>query len=271
MRATDRRDAIADHIQLVGYARLEELADRFGVSRMTVHRHIEALTKQGVVRKLHGAVTVQPSALYESAFRFRRTVALAEKRALARAALEFVVPGQAIMLDDSSTVATLADRLGQVSPLTVVTNSVAAAETLQALDGIDLISLGGAYNRVYNAYVGLVCEQAIVRLRVNTLFLSASAVLGARAYIQDQQIVRIKQAMMAVAQKRVLLLDHHKFDRTALHTLGDLSEFEAVLVTSGLASEKMQALREAGIPVQLVEITPDGAEPDDGVRTELTS
>lgn len=270
MKAADRRDAIADHIQLVGYARLEELADRFGVSRMTVHRHIEALTKQGVVRKLHGAVTVQPSALYESAFRFRRTVALTEKRALARAALEFVEPGQAIMLDDSSTAAILADRLGQVSPLTVVTNSVAAAETLQPRDEIDLISLGGAYNRVYNAYVGLVCEQAIARLRVNTLFLSASAVLGARAYIQDQQIVRIKQAMMAVAQKRVLLLDHHKFDRIALHTLGDLSEFEAVLVTNGLASEKMQALREAGVPIQLVNIAPETVERDDRVRNAPT-
>ena len=270
MKAADRRVAIADHIQLVGHARLEELADRFGISRMTVHRHIEALTKQGVVRKLRGAVTVQPSALYESAFRFRRTVALTEKRALARAALGFVEQGQAIMLDNSSTAAMLADRLGQVSPLTVVTNSVAAAEKLQALDEIDLISLGGAYNRVYNAYVGLVCEQAIAKLRVNTLFLSASAVFGARAYIQDQQIVQIKQAMMAAAQKRVLLLDHHKFDRIALHTLGDLGEFEAVLVTSGLAPEKVRALREAGVPIQVVDVVPETVERDDGVQSALT-
>ncbi len=209
MKAADRRDAIADHIQVVGYARVEELAERFGISRMTVHRHIEALTRQGIVRKLHGAVTAQPSAFYESAFRFRRTVAVAEKRALAHAALSFVEAGHAVMLDDSSTATMLADHLAEVTPLTVVTNSVAAAERLQSVDDINLISLGGGYNRVYNAYVGLVCEQAIARLRVNTLFLSASAVQGARAYIQDQQIVRIKQAMMAAAQKRILMLDHH--------------------------------------------------------------
>jgi DeoR/GlpR family transcriptional regulator of sugar metabolism len=252
MKGTDRRDAIADHIQSVGYARVDELAERFGISRMTIHRYVEALTKQGIVRKLHGAVTAQPSGLYESAFRFRKTSAVAEKRELARAALQFVEAGQAIMLDDSSTAAMLADHLGRVTPLTVVTNSVSVAEKLQDEEDIDLISLGGNYNRIYNAYTGLMCEQAIARLRVNTLFLSASAVEGTRAFIQDQQIVRIKQAMMVSAQKRILLVDHHKFDRVALHALGELSEFDMVLVTSGLAQERRQALRDAHIPLQIV-------------------
>jgi DeoR/GlpR family transcriptional regulator of sugar metabolism len=260
MKGADRRDAIADHIQKVGYARVEELAERFNISRMTVHRHLEALAKQGVVRKLHGAVTVQPSGLYESAFRFRQTLAVAEKKALARAALRYVEAGQAIMLDDSSTATMLADDLGRVTPLTVVTNSVSAAEKLQAVEDVELISLGGAYNRVYNAYVGLLCEQAIARLRVNTLFLSASAVEGVRAYIQDQQIVRIKQAMMVAAQKRILLLDHYKFDRVALHALGELGEFDVVLVTSGLSMERQNALRDAGTPLEIVSVG-DGTPP----------
>src|SRR3954465_15852479 len=132
MKGADRRDAIADHIQSVGYARIDELAERFGISRMTVHRHVEALTRQGLVRKLHGAVTAQPSGLYESAFRFRQTLAVGEKQALARAALHYVEAGQAIMLDDSSTATMLVEHLGQSTPLTVVTNSVGAAEKLHA-------------------------------------------------------------------------------------------------------------------------------------------
>jgi DeoR/GlpR family transcriptional regulator of sugar metabolism len=96
------------------------------------------------------------------------------------------------------------------------------------------------------------CEQAIARLRVNTLFLSASAVVGSLAYIQDQQIVRIKQAMMAAAQKRILLLDHHKFNRVALHALGDLNEFDMVLVTRGLSLERKDNLRERNVRLQII-------------------
>ena len=253
MKSGNRRDAIADYIQRAGYARIEEIAEHFSISRMTVHRHVEALTKQGIVRKLHGAVTAQPSGLYESAFRFRQTLAVGEKQALARAATRYVEAGQAIMLDDSSTATMLVDHLGQTTPLTIVTNSVGAAAKLHGNEEIELISLGGSYNRVYNAYVGLMCEQAISRLRVNTVFLSASAVEGVRAFIQDQQVVRIKQAMMEAAQKRILLLDHHKFERVALHALAELSAFDAVLVTRGLSQERQDALLNANVPLKIVD------------------
>lgn len=252
MKSGDRRDAIADYILRAGYARIEEIADHFSISRMTVHRHVEALTKQGIVRKLHGAVTAQPSGLYESAFRFRQTLAVGEKQALARAAMRYVEPGQAIMLDDSSTATMLVEYLDRATPLTVVTNSVSAAEKLNAHEDIELISLGGSYNRVYNAYVGLMCEQAIARLRVNTAFLSASAVEHATAFIQDQQIVRIKQAMMDAAQKRILLLHHQKFERVALHALAELSAFDAVLVTEGLSQERQDALRSKNVRLEIV-------------------
>ena len=122
---------IADHIQLVGHARLRN-SRSFRISRMTVHRHVEALAKQGWCRKLHGAVTACDPPRCTRALSVFADGRNEEKQALARAALACVEPGQAIMLDDSSTASVLADHLAEAAPLTVVTNSVAAAERLQA-------------------------------------------------------------------------------------------------------------------------------------------
>jgi DeoR/GlpR family transcriptional regulator of sugar metabolism len=252
MKGLERREAVAEYVLRLGYVRIEDLVAHFGISRMTVHRYVDALARQGVLRKAHGAVSAQPSGLYESAFRYRVTVAQAEKRALARAALAYVEAGQAVMIDESSTVAALANLFGEVAPLTVVTNSLGAAERLAQAEDIDLICLGGNYSRVYNAYIGLICEQAIAKLRVNTLFLSASAVQGAAAFIQDQQVVRVKQAMMAVAQKRVLLVDHFKFERPALHMLANLADFDVVLATDGLGPERRDALVNSGVALHIV-------------------
>ena len=44
------------------------------------------------------------------------------------------------------------------------------------VDDIDFICLGGQYHRTYNAYIGIVCENAISRLRANLLICSASAI-----------------------------------------------------------------------------------------------
>jgi DeoR/GlpR family transcriptional regulator of sugar metabolism len=255
MKALELREAVADHVLRLGHVRTEDLVAHFNISRMTVHRHVDALAKQGVLRKLHGAVTAQPSGLYESALSYRMTIAQPEKRALARAAIEYVEAGQAILIDESSTLTAFAALLGAVTPISVATNSVGAAERLARIEDVDLISLGGNYSRVYNAYIGLICEQAIARLRVNALFLSASAIQGAAAFIQDQQIVRVKQAMMAVAQKRILLIDHFKFERTALHMLANLTDFDIVLATDGLEVDRRDALLRSGVNLRIVPVT----------------
>lgn len=252
IKADERREEIAEYIMRVGQARIEELVEHFGVSRMTVHRHIDQLARQGVLRKLHGAVTVQPSGLYESAFRYRVTVGKAEKEALAQAALDYVEPGQAVMLDDSSTASAFAELLADVKPLTVLTNSVASAGLLTNVDEIDFICLGGEYHRTYNAYIGIVCENAIASLRANVLVCSASAVHGTTAFIQDPQVVRVKQAMMASSIRRILLLDHGKFDKVALHVLSDLTAFDAVLVSDGLPEETARQLMQAGVKLRIV-------------------
>lgn len=250
--AAARREEIADFIMQAGQARIDDLADRFGVSRMTIHRHVDELARQGFLRKLHGLVTMQPTGLYESAFRYRSTVSHAEKEALARAALALVEPGQAVMLDDSTTACTLAALLPEAGPLTVLTNSMVAVNRLAEAEGIDLICLGGTFHATYQAFIGPICERAIAGLRANLLFCSASAISGTTSFIQDGQVTQVKQAMMAAAVRRVLLVDHGKFGKVALNVLADLTAFDLVLVTDGLDPETRRSLERGGVKVQLV-------------------
>jgi DeoR/GlpR family transcriptional regulator of sugar metabolism len=252
IKADERREELAEYVIRLGQVRIDELVDHFGVSRMTIHRHIDKLAQQGVLRKLHGAVTVQPSGLYESAFRYRVTVNKAEKDALARAALDYVEAGQVVMLDDSTTANSVAPLLVDLKPLTVITNSVATAGLLINVDELDFICLGGQYHPTYNAYIGIVCENAIAQLRANLLICSASAISGISAFIQDPNVIRVKQAMVAASAKRILLVDHGKFDRIALHVFDDLTTFDAVLTTEGISDAQAQKLEHAGVRLRIV-------------------
>lgn len=254
MKAEARREEIADYIMRAGQARIEDLVEHFGVSRMTIHRHIDALARQGVLRKLHGMVTVQPSGLYESTFRYRETVGKAEKEALARAAMAYVEAGQAVMLDDSSTACALAGLLPEAHPLTVITNSHASAAKLIGDDEVELISLGGKYHRNYNAYIGITCEKAVTSLRANVLFCSASAIDGVTAFIQDAQVTKVKQAMMASSIRKILLVDSSKFGKVALNVLGDLTAFDTVLTTDRVREEERTHLRQAGVNLEIVKM-----------------
>lgn len=252
IKADERREEIASYVIKMGQVRIDDLVEQFGVSRMTIHRHIDQLAQLGILRKLHGAVSVRPSGIYESTFRYRMSIGRPQKEALARAAVQFVEAGQVVMLDDSTTANAAAAPLLDISPLTVITNSLATAELASRAEGIDFICLGGQYHSTYNAYIGVICEHAISRLRADVLICSASAVKGATAFIQDQQVVRVKQAMMNSCSKRLLLLDQIKFNKVALHVFADLTEFDAVFVSDGIGEPAITQLQEAGVRLHVV-------------------
>src|ERR1700754_2006959 len=117
-----RQEAIAEHVLSRGSATAAELAERFQVSLMTIHRDLDELERQGVVRKYRGGVTAQPSGVFESNVGYRMKSMQAEKDAIAAKAVELIEPGMAVMLDDSTTTLALARRLEGITPLTVVTN-----------------------------------------------------------------------------------------------------------------------------------------------------
>ena len=254
LKPSGRRRILLEHVLRTGSAQLDELAAQFGVSRMTVHRDLDALASQGIVRRVHGGVTVRSSNLVESNFLYRSRLAEREKQAIAFAAAELVEPGQAIIIDDSTTAGRLTSFIPARKPLTVITNSVTVVEQLKESHGIETICLGGRYNPRFNAFFGYVCEKAISSLRANTLFMSASTVFSGVAYHQQEDVVKTKRALMGVADKRVLLVDSSKFGVTALIRLAELSEFDVVLTDSGVAPTEAEMLRQNGVNLRIVQI-----------------
>lgn len=244
---SERRERIAEYVLGQESVAARDLARRFDVSLMTVHRDLGELERQGVLRKSRGGATPQPSSLFESNVRYRLATARAEKEALARFALGLIEPGQAVLLDDATTTLALAKLLPALAPITVITNYLATIQALREAAGVRLIALGGEYFPSHDSFTGVVCEGAITSLRADIFLMSTSAVSAGVAYHQEQEIVAVKRAMLGAAAKRVLLIDHAKLGKTALHRLAPLADFDLVVVDSGVDESGLRQLRDARV------------------------
>jgi DeoR/GlpR family transcriptional regulator of sugar metabolism len=244
----ERRERIAGIVLANESVSARDLAARFAVSLMTIHRDLDELERRGVLRKTRGGATPQPSSLFESNVRYRLATARVEKEALARYALTLIEPGQAVLLDDATTTLALARHLPQRTPLTVITNYLATIQALHAAPGIRLIALGGEYAPSHDSFLGIVCEDAIASLRADVFIMSTSAVSRGIAYHQEQEVVAVKRAMLRAATRRILLIDHAKLGKTALHQLAPLADFDLVVVDDGVDATGLRALEEAKVP-----------------------
>ena len=252
-RQLARQRAITEAVMAEGTVRIEQLADRFDISLMTVHRDLDELENRGLLRKSRGIATATSTSLVESSDVYRASRQLAEKEAIALAALEFVEPGQAIFLDDSTTVLHLAQHLPAKAPLTVITNVLTLMNELRGERGIDLLALGGQYYNWCSAFMGRMTVEAVSALRADVFLMSTSAITDDVAFHQTLETVDTKRAMFDAAERRILLADHTKFDKRALHALLPLKDFDAVVVDGATPHEHVGRLRDQGIHVVVAE------------------
>lgn len=238
-----------------GTATIGELAESLTVSRMTIHRDLDVLESQGILRKIRNGATVERSPIFESSHKVRLSIRQEEKRAIARVALDLVEPNMSVMLDASSTVYQLSKLIAQRVPLTIITISFPILVDMAEVDRVRLIGLGGVFDPHYYCFMGREAEQAAAGYRADVGFLSLPAIDGKGVLCHSSsEAVRIGHALKSVAQRSVLLIDSSKFGTTALHAFGSVAEFDTVIVDSGISDADLRLLRDLCADVRIAEM-----------------
>ena len=251
--STQRRDDIRERLVRAGSVRIEDLAGEFGVTVMTVHRDLNVLEGEGWLRKVRGGAILDPAAGIDTSVRHRLTQMSEAKEQIARCALRHVGDADAVMIDDSTTALALCRLLPGQGPLTVITNFLVAINTVAEAPDLDLIALGGSYDSRYAAFHGLQVRDQISRLRADVLFMSTTAVLDGFLYHKSQETILIRHALMKNSGRRILMADHTKFRRRAVHQLAALTDFDLVIVDGGIPEDDLIAMKALGVNVEVAE------------------
>jgi len=244
-----RLEYINETVQAEGFVSVDDLSQALHVSKMTVHRDLDELQRQGSLRKIRGGASAYRSTQFESDLEFRVKAAISEKQRIAAAGAQFTEPGDVVILDDSTTVLQILPFLEERTPLTIITNFLPALNKLSDHPSIKVLGLGGQYVPRYAAFLGMVCEQNLQNLFADVSFISTSSLRNGQVYHQDQQVLAAKKAMLRASSRRVLLMDHTKIGQPALYKLGDINDFDYIVVDAKADESEIAQLRESGTNV----------------------
>jgi DeoR family fructose operon transcriptional repressor len=245
---SERRQQIVAQARAAGRVDVSNLSKAFGVTTETVRRDLNILEEGGLLRRVHGgAVTTQRLAPTVSE---RSTSMPAQKRAIARAALAEVPDEGAVLLDAGTTTAHLADVFPGDRDLTVVTNSLPIAETLQDRPRLKIMLLGGRVNPATRATTSGWALAALADVSVDVAFMATSGISARRGLTTpDPDDAAIKQAMIKASNRVIVLADHSKLEREHVFIFGMLDKVAAVITDSGADRDHLHALRARGLPV----------------------
>lgn len=223
----------ADILRLVGehgYATLETLAQRFGVSVQSIRRDVIHLDKQSLLQRFHGGAGPMGSSV-RLGYAEKTMRATAAKERIGRAAAALVPEGAAIFLDVGTTAEAVARALRERAIAShVFTNSLAVAMLLAGEPSIQLHVFGGSSRGSDGSLVGARTLAGIEAIHFDLAFIGFSG-FGADGVVLDYDLekIAVKQAAMRRSVQSILVGDQSKFQRRAIATVGAPEDFSQLV------------------------------------------
>jgi len=221
---------------------------------MTVRRDLGRLEELGLVRVVHGGVSAITDLEAPLAFQFRTHHHTAAKRAIGAYAAAMVESNSVIGLDAGTTVLELARRLPAGQGLTAVTHSLPTMSAVARRDGVRLIGLAGTYEPEIQAFAGQMASSPLAQLRIQTMFLATTSIREGAMWATTSHDVEMKQALMRVADRVVLLADSSKFGYSALMMVAPLSTATTLVTDEHIPAATAEAVRRAGVELVTVPV-----------------
>jgi len=254
MLGIERRRALAGLLDENPILTVEDLARRFDVSTQTIRRDFQDLERRGLITRSYGAAVARAAGPLsrEGAFGAREVERAAEKEAIARCALDLVVPGSAVIFDASTTVLALARLLPLDIELTAIVNALPVATELGRRPNVSTTTLGGTMRHTSLSCGGPIAEATMRRLFADTAFISARGLSLRRGLTEANSAESaLKEIMMANATRVVALVDSSKLGRTALSFFAPLERVNMLVTDDGADLETLGRLREAGLEIHV--------------------
>ncbi|WDM02171.1 DeoR/GlpR transcriptional regulator [Alicyclobacillus cycloheptanicus] len=252
--SAQRRKEIFHLLNTHGQVELNDLAQRFGVSAMTIRRDLEKLEEVGKAKRVHGGAVLSTQTWEPESITQKSITNIHLKQVIAQTALRIIQPGSSIFLDAGSTTYEIANAIRTMysEPLTICTSDVRIANLLAGEERLQVYICGGSLDTTTASAGGHFAIQMIMSLHADLAIIGCDGLTihdGAMSSRITQ--VEVKQAMLARSLKSALVADSTKFGRVSFASIAPLRAFDYIVSDSLVDAETRDALEKASVEVVL--------------------
>lgn len=248
MIANQRRQKILELIREDGSAKVVDLAKIFKVTEVTIRQDLEKLEKGGSLIREHGGAYLKDVGDQVRTVSLVHQDNMDKKEIIAQKCLEFIHPGDTIILDSGSSTTEIAKKLKGFRNLTVITNALNIALILGAEPGIEVVVTGGEFKPPTLSLTGQKAADFFKGLHVQKLFL-ATAGISLKAGLTYPSIsdLVVKKAMIESAETTYLVADSTKMGQSAFASLGALSLIDYIITDGGIEEKHKEVFKDNDI------------------------
>ncbi len=247
MFAAERQKIIQKYLIANGQLEVTSISGMLGVSEVTIRRDLERLEKDGFLIRTHGGALLNRKA--PEFFPEEEKSSSPHDGEIVQTVLSLIKQNDVILLSGGALTCQIAQKLETLKvPLTVLTNSLQAALSLEKCRRIKTVILGGQLSGDDHSVYGGLAQSNMKRFYVNKLFFEADAL--SRDFIftlSSTEKAEFIQSAMSIAQERILLCPSDRLNQVAFYRGGDLSQVTAIVTDSEMEDFYKESIFEKNI------------------------
>ncbi len=235
----ERLKIITDTLKQEGKVDVNVLSELFSVSKVTIRKDLDILQEQGHIVRYYGGATLATEVLTEIPENKDDDMLKQKykmKNLVAQRAASHVKSGDAIFLGSGITCTLLAEYLGDIKNLTVITNNISAVPKL--LKNVErVIVIGGEIITIdegvnYFSWTDSP-DQYLANIFVDKVFTSCTGIdLRAGLTVNAAVSTYIFKCLPSIKREWFLLSDSSKFDNIGIYKFNTLDAIDYIISDS---------------------------------------
>lgn len=247
-----RRRAIIERLNSQGEVSVDQLAELFSTSEVTIRKDLAELENNGLLlRKFGGAVLLPAESSELSSEKLS-----SRKKAIAAKAATLIQDHNRIIIDSGSTTAGLLAELKNKLGLVVMTNSLHIANSLLEQENEPKVLMtGGTWDAQSHSFQGQMAEQMLRAYNFDQAFLGAAGLDLEKGSTTFNELTHLSRVMAEVSGQVVVMAESEKLQRKIPNVELPWSTISVLVTDDQIDSKAKQRIEQQGVQVLCAEVT----------------
>jgi DeoR family ulaG and ulaABCDEF operon transcriptional repressor len=252
MLEAERVRIISKLVQERSVVSVLDLVEILGASEATVRRDINGMAEAGVLRRIRGGVEAltprHESHLVGTPFLLNQEIGVAQKRAIAQAAVELIADGSSVIINGGTTTFAMVEFLVD-RQLDILTNSVPILSALLTTSRNRVSLPGGTVYREQSIVLSPYENDSIEHFWGQQLFTGCFGLNRFGMMEADPLIVQAETKLLKRAEQLVVLADSRKLRQRSSMIVAGIERIQTLITDQGATEEELEPFRRANIRV----------------------
>ena len=243
MNATQRRIQIYQLLEELSSVEVNNLAESFNVSTMTIRRDLALFESQGLVTTNYGGAFLNRGVGVEPSFALKQGIMTTAKHNIAETAASLIKDGDTIIVDCGTSTAEIFKCIKN-NNITIVTGAWSAVGYLHGNRKIKLVLAPGEYDELSAGVVSTMTADFYRNFHADFVFISTQGLDPAHgATVPSPRDAMVKRALLEAGKTTVLLADSSKIGKRFFARHAATEEFGIIITDDGIPKKQAHEIK----------------------------